>query len=285
MHSVLQIPDLPGGPRRTSPRKQVRGGTVSEQSEIFSLEGKTAFVAGASSGIGHHTAWTLAKAGAKVILAARREDKLADAVRSMRTRGLDACSVTLDVTEPSSIVDAWQAAERLIGNPVDILFNCAGFAYVERFLAQDPDEVSRIFDTNLKGAFLMAQEGARRMAQLGAGSIINVASTSGLRAAGRLSSYGAAKAGLLHLTSIMALELASRQVRVNAIAPGNIETDMHEHFESAGLAEHIRQRIPQRRFGQPCDLDGATLLLASDAGRYITGAVIPVDGGQLLSWM
>jgi NAD(P)-dependent dehydrogenase (short-subunit alcohol dehydrogenase family) len=258
---------------------------LSEQSDIFSLEGKTALVAGASSGIGHHTAWTLAKAGARVVLAARREDKLADAVRLMRAQGLDACAVALDVTQPSSIDNAWQAAERLMGKPVDILFNCAGFAYVERFLSQDVDQVSRIFDTNLKGAFLMAQEGARRMAQLGEGSIINVASTSGLRAAGRLSSYGAAKAGLLHLTSIMALELASKQIRVNAIAPGNIETDMHEHFESAGLAEHIRQRIPQRRFGQPRDLDGATLLLASDAGRYITGAVIPVDGGQLLSWM
>jgi NAD(P)-dependent dehydrogenase (short-subunit alcohol dehydrogenase family) len=258
---------------------------LSTQHEIFNLEGTTAFVAGASSGIGHHTAWTLARAGARVVLAARREDKLAEAVESMQAEGLCACSVALDVTQPASIVDAWQTAERLMGAPVDILFNCAGITYVERFLSQDTDEVSRIFDTNLKGAFLMAQEGARRMAQLGSGSIINVASTSGLRAAGRLSSYGAAKAGLLHLTSIMALELASRKIRVNALAPGNIETDMHEHFESAGLADHIRQRIPQRRFGQLRDLDGATLLLASDAGRYITGAVIPVDGGQLLSWM
>ncbi|MCX4174591.1 MULTISPECIES: SDR family NAD(P)-dependent oxidoreductase [Paraburkholderia] len=258
---------------------------MNEQSDIFSLEGKAALVTGASSGIGLHTAWTLAKAGATVVLAARREDKLAEAVQLMRAQGLCVYAVALDVTQPSSISDAWEKAERLIGNPIDILFNCAGIAYVERFLSQDADQVARVFDTNLKGVFLMAQEGARRMAQLGAGSIINVASTSGLRAAGRLSSYGAAKAGLLHLTSIMALELAPKQIRVNALAPGNIETDMHEHFESAGLAEHIRQRIPQRRFGQPRDLDGATLLLASDAGRYITGAVIPVDGGQLLSWM
>jgi NAD(P)-dependent dehydrogenase (short-subunit alcohol dehydrogenase family) len=258
---------------------------LSVQNEIFSLEGKTAFVAGASSGIGHHTAWTLARAGARVVLAARREEKLAEAVQSMRAQGLFACAVALDVTQPTSITEAWQTARRLMGSPIEILFNCAGFAYVERFLAQDADQVSRIFDTNLKGAFLMAQEAGRQMAQLGAGSIINVASTSGLRAAGRLSSYGAAKAGLLHLTSIMALELASKQVRVNALAPGNIETDMHVQFETAGLADHIRQRIPMRRFGQTRDLDGATLLLASDAGRYITGAVIPVDGGQLLSWM
>lgn len=145
--------------------------------------------------------------------------------------------------------------------------------------------MQRVFDTNLKGAFLVAQEASRHMAARGSGSIINVASTSGLRAAGRLASYGAAKAGLLHLTSIMALELASKGVRVNALVPGNIDIDMQVQFEDAGLAEHIRGRIPQRRFGEMGDLDGASLLLASEAGRYITGAAIPVDGGQLLTWM
>ncbi|TFZ02906.1 SDR family oxidoreductase [Ramlibacter henchirensis] len=258
---------------------------MSIQEQLFSLSGKTAFISGASSGIGQHTARTLARAGARVVLAARREDKLAHAVEGMRGEGLAAWPVALDVTQPASILQAWGKAEQLLGSPIDVLFNCAGIIYVERFLLQDAEEVQRVFDTNLKGAFLLAQEAAKHMAQRGSGSIINVASTSGLRAAGRLASYGASKAGLLHLTSIMALELASKGVRVNALAPGNIETDMHDQFEDAGLAEHIRQRIPQRRFGDMGDLDGASLLLAADAGRYITGAVIPVDGGQLLTWM
>lgn len=258
---------------------------MSIQDQLFSLAGKTAFISGASSGIGQHTARTFAMAGARVVLAARREDKLADAVERMRAEGLSAWSVALDVTRPDSILQAWSTAEQLLGSPVDVLFNCAGIIYVERFLSQDADEVQRVFDTNLKGAFLLAQEAARHMARRGCGSIINVASTSGLRAAGRLASYGASKAALLHLTSIMALELATKGIRVNALAPGNIETDMHDQFEDAGLVEHIRQRIPQRRFGELADLDGASLLLASDAGRYITGAVIPVDGGQLLTWM
>lgn len=253
--------------------------------QLFSLAGKTAFVSGASSGIGQHTAVTLARAGARVVLAARREDKLAQAVQAMRDEGLSAWAVPLDVTQPASIVAAWQAAQERLGAPVDILFNCAGILYVDRFLSQKAEEVQHVFDTNLKGAFLVAQEAARQMAPRGSGAIINVASTSGLRAAGRLASYGAAKAGLLHLTSIMALELASKGVRVNALVPGNIESDMHGQFEDAGLAERIRGRIPQKRFGTFEDLDGATLLLASEAGRYITGASIPVDGGQLLTWM
>jgi NAD(P)-dependent dehydrogenase (short-subunit alcohol dehydrogenase family) len=258
---------------------------MSIQERLFSLAGKTAFISGASSGIGQHTAATLARAGARVVLAARREDKLAKAVQDMRDEGLAAWAVSLDVTRHTSIVAAWESAEKLLRAPVDILLNCAGILYVERFLSQGADEVQQVFDTNLKGAFSMAQEAARHMAARGSGSIINVASTSGLRAAGRLASYGAAKAGLLHLSSIMALELASKGVRVNALVPGNIETDMHSQFENAGLAKHIRSRIPQRRFGEMGDLDGATLLLASEAGRYITGAAIPVDGGQLLAWM
>jgi len=258
---------------------------MSIQEQLFSLAGKTAFVSGASSGIGQHTAWTLARAGAHVVLAARREDKLQETVQAMRGEGLSAWAVSLDVTRPAGIAPAWQEAQELLGAPVDILFNCAGILYVKRFLAQSAEDVQRVFDTNLKGAFLVAQEAAKHMAERRSGSIINVASTSGLRAAGRLASYGAAKAGLLHLTSIMALELASKGIRVNALAPGNMTTDMHGQFEDAGLTDHIRERIPQRRFGELGDLDGATLLLASDAGRYITGTVIPVDGGQLLTWM
>jgi NAD(P)-dependent dehydrogenase (short-subunit alcohol dehydrogenase family) len=252
---------------------------------LFTLAGKTAFVAGASSGIGLHTARLLAQAGASVVLAARRADRLSDAVASLRAEGLQANAVSLDLMDPSSIAPAWKAAEQVLGGPVDILFNNAGTIYVERFVDQTLEEVTRIFDTNLKGNFLVAQEAARHMTARGTGCIINVASSSGLRAGGHMSSYGASKAGLIHLTQIMALELAGKGVRVNALAPGNIQTDMHAHFADHGFEDSIRKRIPMRRFGQPADLDGATLLLASDAGRYITGAILPVDGGQTLSWM
>lgn len=252
---------------------------------LFDLSGKVAFVSGASSGIGLHTARLLAQAGAFVILAARRADRLTEAVAALKADGLAAAAVSLDVTDPAGIEPAWAAAQQLAGQPVDILFNNAGVIYVERFVDQTLDELTRIFDTNLKGNFLVAQEAARHMAARGSGSIINIASSSGLRAGGHMSSYGASKAGLIHLTHIMALELAGKGVRVNALAPGNIETDMHAHFADHGFDDSIRKRIPMRRFGHASDLDGATLLLASDAGRYITGAVLPVDGGQTLSWM
>jgi NAD(P)-dependent dehydrogenase (short-subunit alcohol dehydrogenase family) len=252
---------------------------------LLDLQGQAALVTGASSGIGLHVARTLADAGASVVVAARRADRLEDAVASLRHAGHRAFAVTLDVTQPGAAAQAWQAAEAALEQAVDILFNNAGVIYIERFVSQDPGQVDRVFDTNLRGAFAVAQEAARHMAARGCGSIINVASTAGLRASGQLSSYGASKAALIHLTQTMALELASKGVRVNALAPGNLDTDMHAEFDKAGFESSIRQRIPMRRFGNPADLDGATLLLASSAGSYITGAVLPVDGGQLLSWM
>lgn len=252
---------------------------------LFDLTGKVAFISGASSGIGLHTARTLATAGAAVALAARRADRLDQAVAQLRADGFTACAVALDVTAPVSIASAWQAAQQGLGAPIDILFNNAGVLYAERFVSQDPDQVQKIFDTNLKGAFFMAQHAAREMSARRSGVIINVTSTSGLRAGGFLASYGASKAGLSHLTRVMALELAGRNVRVNALCPGNINTDMHGTFVDKGFDENLLKRIPQRRFGEPGDLDGATLLLASDAGRYITGVELPVDGGQALAWM
>jgi len=253
--------------------------------ELFSLAGRTALISGASSGIGLHTARTFAQAGAQVVLCARRLDRIEDAAAALRADGFSAHAVVLDVTRPEMIADAWAMAERQVGQAVDILFNNAGVLYTERFVDQQIDRVDAVFDTDLRGAFLVAQQAARSMAARGRGSIINVASTSGLRAGGSLSSYGAAKAGLIHLTKVMALELASKNIRVNALCPGNFETDMHAQFEEKGFAEAIRKKIPLRSFGQPHQLDGAALLLASDAGGYITGVVLPVDGGQVLTWM
>lgn len=252
---------------------------------LFGLDGRVALVSGASSGIGLHLAKTLADAGAAVALAARRTDRLDAAVAELVAAGHRACAVPLDVTRSETIGPAFDAAESALGGGIGILVNNAGILYAGRFVDQDEAEVSRVLDTNLKGAFLVAQTAARRMARAGGGAIINVASTAGLRAAGFLSSYAASKAALIQLTRVMALELAGKGVRVNAVCPGNIETDMHQTFRDGGLEETLLKRIPQRRFGQPADLDGAVLLLASDAGRYMTGTAIPVDGGQTLSWM
>lgn len=242
-------------------------------------------ITGASSGIGLHLAGVLARAGASVALAARRVDKTHSAAQELVAAGHRACGVYLDVTDRHTVEPAFAAAERELGSTIDLLVNSSGVIYLKPFVDQDVLEVDRVFETNLKGAFLVAQVAARRMVALGRGSIINVASTAGLRAAGLLSSYAASKSALIQITQVMALELAAKGVRVNSLCPGNFETEMHEAFSGADLDTSLVKRIPQRRFGQLDDLDGATLLLASDAGRYITGAMIPIDGGQLLSWM
>ena len=250
---------------------------------LFSLRGKTVLVTGASSGIGRHVATVYARAGAHVVLAARRMERVDEAASALRTEGWAASGVYLDVTRSETIAAAFDAAEQAAGAPVDILYNNSGIIYSKPFIEQDEAEIARVFDTNLKGAMLVAQEAARRMAVRRSGNIINIASTAGMRAGGTLSSYCASKAGLIHLTHVMALELAGKGIRVNAICPGNIETDMQESLKDFELA--LVKRTPMRRFGRPDDLDGVSLLLASDAGRYITGAAIPVDGGQALTWM
>lgn len=252
---------------------------------MFRLDGKVAIVTGASSGIGLHMAGVFARAGAAVALAARRMERIDAAVSDLTAARLTAMGVYLDVTDASSIKAALDAVEAKWGQPVNLLFNNSGAIYLKRFLDQDEAEAGRVIDTNLKGAFRVAQTAAARMSAAGGGAIINVASTAGLRAGGLLSSYAASKAGLIHLTRVMALELAHKDIRVNVLCPGNIETDMHQTFSDGGLDDAVLKRIPQRRFGKPNDLDGAALLLASEAGRYITGATLVVDGGQTLSWM
>lgn len=256
-----------------------------ELNKLFSLEGRTALITGASSGLGLHLAGVLAHAGAAVVLAARRKDKVEQAAAELTSSGHQAHAVYLDVTQTATISAAFDAAEVALDKPVDILVNNAGILYGAKFLQQDEQEISRIFDTNLKGAFLVAQEGARRMAKQKRGSIINMASTAGLRAAGFVSSYAATKAAVINLTQVMALELAGKGIRVNALCPGNFETDMQQLYVTHGFDKALVERTPQRRFGKTEDLDGPILLLASDAGRYMTGAIVTVDGGQTLTWM
>ena len=250
---------------------------------LFSLKGQTVLVTGASSGIGLHIARVAAAAGAMVALAARRTELIASAAEQLRASGHRAQAFALDVTQSSEIPGVFDAVEEELGAPVDILLNNAGIMLDEKFVSQSEADIDRLFDTNLKGAFLVAQEAARRMSRIKRGSIINVASTAGLRAGAFMASYGASKAALIHLSRTMALELAGKGIRVNALCPGNIETDIQ--IPLASFAEPMIQRTPMRRFGKLEDLDGPFLLLASDAGRYMTGSVLTVDGGQTLSWM
>ncbi|MFS0755904.1 MULTISPECIES: SDR family NAD(P)-dependent oxidoreductase [Noviherbaspirillum] len=250
---------------------------------LFSLRAKTALITGASSGIGQHVATVFARAGATVVLAARRMERIEAAVAALREQGHSAHGVYLDVTRTETIAAAFDRAEQQCGTPIDILYNNSGVIHASPFVEQKEEEIARIFDTNLKGAMLVAQEAARRMISRRAGTIINIASVAGMRAGGWLASYAASKAGLIHLTKVMALELAGKGIRVNAICPGTIESDMHDALHD--FQEGLLKRTPLRRFGKQEDLDGVSLLLASDAGRYIVGAAIPVDGGQALAWM
>lgn len=246
------------------------------------LTGRIALVTGASQGLGAGFAATLARAGARVAVAARQAGKLADLRRSIEDAGGTAHAITMDVTDAGSVRAGFDAAEAALG-PVDVLVNNAGIAIPKPFLEVTEADWDAVLDTNLKGCFLAGQEAARRMSQRGGGSIINIASVLGQQVIGQLSSYCASKAGLIHLTKAMALELARVGVRVNAIAPGYIETPINAEFFHSPAGEKLVRGIPQRHLGQADDLDGALLLLASDASRYMTGTVVTVDGGFLLA--
>jgi NAD(P)-dependent dehydrogenase (short-subunit alcohol dehydrogenase family) len=250
----------------------------------FDLSTHRALVTGASSGLGRHFAATLAAAGAAVVLAARRVDKLAEAVAELRTHGGCAFAVELDVTDRASVCAALDEAARQLGGPPDIVVNSAGTTDTKRALDYDDADWDRIVDTNLKGCWIVAQEASRRLvaAETG-GTVINVTSILGVRVAGGVTPYCASKGGLRQLTQALALEFARFRIRVNALAPGYIATDLNREFLASKAGETLQARIPARRFGTVQDLDGALLLLASDASAYMTGSEIVVDGGHLCS--
>lgn len=247
------------------------------------LQGSIALVTGASSGLGRHFAGVLAKAGATVALAARRTEILDELATSIERDGGRAFAARMDVSSSASIRDAYERIEATIGVP-DIIVNNSGIVITKPLLEQQEADWDAVVGTNLKGAFLVATEGARRLRKHSrAGTIINVASILGFRNAGGLAPYAASKGGLAHLTRNMALELARYDIRVNGIAPGYIDTEMNrEYFQTPPGLEMIK-RIPQRRLGKPEDLDGVLLLLAGPGSRYMTGTVITVDGGHLVS--
>jgi NAD(P)-dependent dehydrogenase (short-subunit alcohol dehydrogenase family) len=252
-------------------------------SDLFSLQGRCALVTGASSGLGAHFAGVLADAGAQVWLAARRTDRLQELQARLCETGASVRSVALDVTDASSVRAAFDAFAAAGALP-DVVINNAGVGSGTPALEASEAAWDSIVDTNLKGAWLVATEAARRMVAAGAGgSIVNVASILGERVGMYVAPYAASKAGLMQLTRALALEWARHGIRVNALAPGYIATDINRDFLASPHGDKMRQRIPQRRFGEPRDLDGPLLLLASDAGRYMTGAMVAADGGHLVS--
>ena len=250
---------------------------------VFGLTGKIALVTGASSGLGRHFALTLARAGASVAVAARREDKVAAVVSEIVEQGGEALAVSMDVSNRESVADAFETMQKNSGL-VSILVNNAGIAGQEMAIELSEEVFDDVINTNLKGVWNVAQEGANRMVAAGQpGSIINIASILGIRVAKGVLPYAISKAGVIQMTKALALEWARFNIRVNAIAPGYVATDLNREFlESDGGKETI-SRIPQRRTGEMADLEGPLLLLASDAGAYMTGAVIPVDGGHVVN--
>jgi len=254
------------------------------------LSGRVAFVTGASGGLGAQFARTLARAGAAVVLASRRVEKLKDLRAQIEAEGGDAHVMPLDVTSAQSIRAAVAHAETEVG-AIDILVNNSGVGATQSLQDVAEEDFDFIFDTNLKGAFFVAQEVGKRMlarAQGAApgtyigGRVINIASAAGLRPVARLGMYGMSKAALIHMTKLMAIEWGRYDINVNALCPGYIDTDMnHLHWESE-QGRKLMQLLPRKRLGRPQDLDALIVLLASSQSRFINGAVISADDGFAL---
>jgi NAD(P)-dependent dehydrogenase (short-subunit alcohol dehydrogenase family) len=242
------------------------------------LSGRTALVTGASSGFGHRFSRVLSANGAHVVAAARRTERLRALVDEIRAAGGSAETLTLDVTDAPAVEAAIAGLARL-----DIVVNNAGVPSGTPAISLPLDEWRLTFATNTEGVFVVAQAAAKQMVRSGGGTIINVASITGVRPGGAAAAYGASKAAVIQLTETLAWEWARYGIRVNALAPGYFETDLTREFLHSDFAEKMVKRIPQRRFGELEELDGPLLLLASDASSYMTGAVISVDGGHLVS--
>jgi NAD(P)-dependent dehydrogenase (short-subunit alcohol dehydrogenase family) len=249
----------------------------------LSLKGRNALVTGANGGLGSHFAQTLAKAGAAVAVAARKVDSLRSVRDAITSAGGRAEAIALDVTDPASVAKAFDEASAALG-AITIVVNNAGIAITKPLLEHTEEDWLQVIEVNLNGAWRVAQAAARHMVKHEqGGSIVNVASILGLRVSAQVPSYAASKAALIQLTKAMALELARYRIRVNALAPGYVETGINREFFESEPGKALVKRVPQRRIGQPGELDGALLLLASDAGSYMTGAVLAVDGGHVVN--
>ncbi len=251
--------------------------------DIFNLHGKVALVTGASSGLGARFAEVLAENGASVVLVARRADRLNALEARIEKSGGKASAVEADVRDRAAMRAAFDAAEKTFGT-VTILVNNAGVVSSGRAIDLAEEEWRRVLSTNLDAVFFCAQEAARRMLAAGkGGAIVNIASVLGFGVDKGVIAYATAKAGVIQLTKALALELAFKGVRVNAIAPGWIVTDLNRDYLQSERGLALKREIPIGRFGEERDLDGPLLLLVSDAGRFVTGATIVADGGQMIA--
>jgi NAD(P)-dependent dehydrogenase (short-subunit alcohol dehydrogenase family) len=254
------------------------------------LAGRVALVTGASSGLGAQFARTLAKAGAAVVLAARRIERLKALRAEIESEGGDAHLVGLDVTEPASIRAAVAHAETEMG-AVDILVNNAGVGGAGRLVDVSPEDFDRVFATNARGAFFVAQEVAKRMIARARGTapgtytggrIVNVAAAANLRLLAQTGAYGISKAAVVHMTRAMALEWGRYGINVNAICPGCIDTEMNHHLWQTETGHKLVQTLPRKRVGEPSDLDALLVMLCSDRSRLVNGAVVAADDGAAL---
>lgn len=248
----------------------------------FDLTGKVALVTGASSGLGKHFAKILSEAGAKLVLAARRTDRLDALASEIEAAGGEALAVAMDVTKADTIQAGLEATIERFGGPADIIVNNSGLSRENWFTAMDEDDFDLVMDTNTKGVWLVARTFAGALAKSGKpGSMINIASVAGKRVGYTMAAYCASKAACEHMTRAMAVEMARYNIRVNAIAPGYFVTEINDTFLASEEGEKMRKRVPMRRFGEHEELSGPMLLLASDAGSFMTGATVVVDGGHM----
>ena len=251
------------------------------------LSGRVALVTGASSGLGAQFARTLAAAGAGVVLAARRIERLKTLRAEIEGAGGDAHVVALDVTDPDSIAAAVAHAETEMGS-IDILVNNSGVSAQQRLLDVTPESYDHVMDTNTRGAFFVAQAVARRMIARSKGEapgtytggrIVNIASTAGLRVLSQIGVYCMSKAAVIHMTRAMALEWGRYGVNVNAICPGYIDTEINHHHWQTEAGQKLVQMLPRKRVGQPRDLDAVLMMLCADQSHFVNGAVISADDG------